>query len=99
MIDLLPEELSEVRQVLHSRLPGREVLAFGSRVTGTAKPYSDLDLVVMGSEPVDSAQLSALREAFQESDLLFRVDLLDWHRISPEFRAVIEQDFVVIQQK
>jgi DNA-directed RNA polymerase beta subunit len=36
-------------------------------------------------------RLAALKEAFQESDLAFRVDVLDWHALSPEFRGVIER--------
>ena len=39
-----------------------------------------------------------LKEAFQESDLPIRVDLVDWHRISPEFRTVIEGAFEVLRQ-
>lgn len=33
-----------------------------------------------------------LRDAFAESDLIFKVDLVDWHRITPEFRASILED-------
>ena len=35
--------------------------------------------------------LAELKEAFQESELPFRVDLLDWNAISDEFRTVIEK--------
>ena len=36
-------------------------------------------------------------EAFEASDLPFRVDVLDWHRISESFHKVIEQAYEVIQ--
>jgi len=42
--------------------------------------------------------LGELSEAFQESDLPFRVDLIDWHRISPEFRKVIEQKYEIMRR-
>ena len=48
MIDLAPESLAIVRCLLAAQLPECEVRAFGSRVTGNAKPYSDLDLVLLG---------------------------------------------------
>lgn len=47
MIDLTPEYQTIIRNILRQYLPGFEVWAFGSRVTGRAKHYSDLDLVVI----------------------------------------------------
>ncbi len=63
---------------------------FGSRDNGTAKHYSDLDLALVGQGRLDWRRLAELKETFQESDLSFRVDLLDWNAISAEFRNVIE---------
>ena len=39
-----------------------------------------------------------LKEAFEQSDLPMRVDVLDWHTITDSFRKVIEQDYVVVQK-
>lgn len=97
MIDLAPEQLETVKRILAAHAPQAEVRAFGSRVTRTAKNYSDLDLAIVGKRKLTLAEMSRLREAFEESDLPFRVDLLDWHAISPEFRRVIEQEYEVIQ--
>lgn len=90
-IDLRPEWLETVRQLLAEYLPDAEVWAYGSRVNGTAHEGSDLDLVVRN--PVDLSQpqpdMSALREAFSESNLPILVDLLDWARIPESFRQEI----------
>ncbi len=99
MIDLNPHHLATVKDILAEHVPRCEVQAFGSRVTWTAKDYSDLDLVVIAREPLDQKTLGRLQEAFQESDLPMRVDVLDWHNISPSFRQVIAQDYVVIKEK
>ena len=40
-----------------------------------------------------------LREAFEESDLPFRVDVVDYRTVSEAFRAIIDQSYEVIQQK
>ncbi|MFC6671932.1 hypothetical protein [Marinobacterium aestuariivivens] len=32
-----------------------------------------------------------LQDAFEESEISVKVDLLDWHRISEDFRALIER--------
>ena len=44
MIDLAPDQLAIVRRLLAAHVPECEARAFGSRVTGNAKPYSDMDL-------------------------------------------------------
>jgi predicted nucleotidyltransferase len=96
MLDLAPEHLAEVRRILHSHVPGRMVRAFGSRVHGTAKPFSDLDLVVMGETPLDFRQLAALKDTFSESNLPFRVDVVDWAATSEVFRGIIEGAYEVV---
>ena len=96
-IDLHPDQLATVRRLLAQHLPGIEVRLFGSRVTGTARPYADLDLVIMSREKIDRSRLSRPEEAFVASDLPFRVDVLDWSRLSNSFRQVIKQAYVAIQ--
>lgn len=97
VVDLQPHHLQEVLQILATHVPALEVRAFGSRVKGTAKPYSDLDLAVMTTEPMPLAQEAALKEAFDESSLPFKVDLLDWAATAPSFRQLIEQDGVCLR--
>jgi predicted nucleotidyltransferase len=89
MIDVTVFHRQIIEGILQKRVPDCEVRAFGSRVLGTAKSYSDLDLVVMGSEKLPRTVLYGLRDDFEECDLPYRVDLLDWNRLSPEFKHVI----------
>jgi type I restriction enzyme S subunit len=98
MIDVLPHYLEIVSKILQTHVPECEVRAFGSRITQTAKPYSDLDLVVVGKERLANKIIYALKDDFEESDLPFRVDVLDWYSISKEFRKVVEKNFLVIQK-
>ena len=97
MIDMKPEQLLEVREILDQHVPDCEVRAFGSRVTGRTKPWSDLDLAIVGPEPMGLRRRGRLIEAFQESTLPFRVDVLDWHEASPAFQAIIAENYAVIQ--
>jgi len=91
MIDLSPEQSAEVRRILSDHLPDREIWVFGSRISGTAKPFSDLDLAIMGDDPVDFRVLSALKDAFAESNIPFRVDLVEWAVTAESFRQIIRQ--------
>lgn len=87
-------QLAQVLSILKAQLPGVEVWAFGSRVTGNAKPYSDLDLALLTTTPLALATLADLRDAFDTSDLPIRVDLVDWADASDSFRALIERNHV-----
>jgi len=97
MIDASPQDLTTVKRILAKHLPECEVRAFGSRVSWTAKPYSDLDLVVLGPKKLSRKVLTLIKSAFEESAIPITVDVLDWHRISPEFRENIEKEYETIQ--
>lgn len=93
MINLTPQQLADVLGILGAIVPQREIRAFGSRVTGNARPFSDLDLAIMGDEPLDFQTFAALKDAFAESNLPFRVDLVDWASTSLTFRNIISEQF------
>ena len=89
MIDLPPEHMAIVKSVLNAIVPGIPVYAFGSRVNGHAKRHSDLDLALRSEDPLHWLQLAWLREAFENSDLPIRVDVVDWAACSAQFKACI----------
>ena len=97
-LDLQPRHEAIVRDILRRFVPDRNVWVFGSRVTGKARRYSDLDLAVIGDRPLPPLTLRALKEAFEESDLPFRVDTLDWADTDLSFREIIEASRVPLQQ-
>ncbi len=98
-IDLLPQDLNVVCGILKIYASDYAVWAFGSRVKGKAKKYSDLDLAIMTQQSLSFSKMAILKEAFDESDLPIRVDVVDWAETSETFRKIIEQDKVVIQEK
>ncbi len=100
MIDIREDHLKIVLDILNKYVPSCEVRVFGSRYKWTAKDYSDLDIAIVGKEILNWKLIADIKEAFQESELPYRVDVLDWHSISPEFRKVIETSgFEVLKKK
>jgi len=95
-IDISSSDLRTVCDILRRHVPDREVWAFGSRVAGKAKPFSDLDLVVMGEAPLGLSVSAALSDDFSESDLPFKVDVVDWATTSPAFREIIKANRVAV---
>ncbi|MCK5494549.1 MAG: nucleotidyltransferase domain-containing protein [Candidatus Omnitrophica bacterium] len=99
MIDVLPHDLKIIKQILKKYVPDCEIRAFGSRVAGKAKVYSDLDLVIVGAKKIERKNMVVLKEAFEDSKLNFRVDIIDWQTISKSFRKIIESEYEIVVGK
>lgn len=91
------QHLQIVQQVLKKHLPPHStVWLFGSRATGTAKKFSDLDLLINAGSPLSIGIIANLANDFEESDLPYKVDLVDELTISESFRQHIQQDKVLL---
>lgn len=77
-----------VLSLLRRYLPSATVWAYGSRVSGRARPDSDLDLVAFTTADQRGA-VAALKEAFEESSLPFRVDVMVWDNVPENFKRNI----------
>ena len=94
-IDITTDQRKTVLALLASHLPNTTAWVYGSRVKWTSSPKSDLDLVVFAT-PEETGPVSNLREAFEESNLPFRVDLFVWDEVPEQFRKTIEAEHVVL---
>ncbi len=94
-IDLTPAQRRTILRLIEAHLPDTDVWAYGSRVKWTSRPSSDLDLVAFAG-PEQRRQVADLREAFEESNLPFRVDLLIWDDIPESFREEIDAEHVAL---
>jgi predicted nucleotidyltransferase len=98
-LDLPEHYRSQLVPLFETHIPGAEVWAYGSRVTGRSHESSDLDLVLRNPADLAKSQmwpLIELREAIRESNLPILVDVLDWADIPQTFRDEIEQTHVVL---
>ena len=92
MINLRQDHLMMVKDILLKYAPEIKVGVFGSRATEKIKPHSDLDLILIGKTKIDLQTMANLETAFEDSDLPFRVDIVDWNRIEEDFKKAIEKD-------
>lgn len=97
LIDIHPDHWAIVRRILQKHVPQYAIWAFGSRAKWSAKEYSDLDLAIITDKPLPLSVSAALEEDFSESDLPWKVDVVDWATTSDAFRKVIENTKVVVQ--
>jgi type I restriction enzyme, S subunit len=98
LIDISPEQWEIVRRILQKHVPQYEVWAFGSRAKWTAKEFSDLDLAVITDKPLAIAVSASLSDDFSESDLPWKVDVVDWASTGEAFRGIIERDKVELKE-
>lgn len=92
-------ELAEVRAILGTHLPPQvRAAVFGSRAGGQPKPWSDLDIVLEGPDLLPIDLLAEIAEAFDESDLPWKVDIVDRRTVSDTFGAIIDTTQVAISR-
>ena len=84
------QERELVLQILDRIVPHLEVLVFGSRAGGQPNKFSDLDLAILSEKPLALSVMAELTEAFSESDLLYKVDIVDWSTTNDSFRKIIQ---------
>ena len=89
MIELNDKQASLVHSILRQYFPNGEAWIFGSRYIGGAKKFSDLDLALKSDRPLTLDELGLISEAFENSSLPFRVDIVDYRNAGESFRAVI----------
>jgi len=97
-IDVKPIEWEIIKNILSQIIPERLVWAFGSRVNGNKKEFSDLDIVILGEKPLAQEKEADIHNAFINSDLPFKIDIIIWSRTSDKFKSIINQSHKVIQQ-
>ncbi|MGD0090486.1 MAG: restriction endonuclease subunit S [Planctomycetota bacterium] len=96
-LDITAEQRKTLLALLRRFIPGVAVWAYGSRVKWTARPNSDLDLVVFPT-PAQRQRVSELKDALAESSLPFPVDVHFWDQVPEPFHAIIRKEYVVLQE-
>jgi predicted nucleotidyltransferase len=96
-IDFPADHRQLVLNILHANLPhSTKTWVFGSRTTGRARRYSDLDLAIDAGRRLTLDEIARLSEAFSDSDLPYRVDLVDWQDINDHWRQTIVAERVAL---
>lgn len=93
-LDLRSADLQLVRSILAAAIPSYEVRVFGSRVAGSAKSASDLDLCIIDVPPISPGALRRLQDTFSESTLPFKVDISLYSALNDYFRRLVDASSV-----
>jgi len=98
-LQLSAADRGSVLRILAAHLPETAAAwVFGSRATGRARKYSDLDVAIDAGRALSFDELAALRESFSDSDLPYRVDIVDWQTADERFRRIVTADRVPLNR-
>ena len=89
----------EILRALSSNDRVEEVILFGSRVKGSFRKNSDVDLAVKTAGELPFREKRKLREKVDEAAGIYSVDLLFWDEISEEMREQVEREGVRVWKR
>ena len=97
MIDLSEKYLTMLEDIILRNVRGDvEVLMFGSRVNGTARKYSDIDICLKSKHEIQPLVINRLKEEVSMSDLPYLVDIVVYSNCTWEFQRIIDSSSVRI---
>lgn len=77
-----------VKEMVLKRVPLDDytVFLFGSRAVGNNHPMSDIDVGIWGEKPLSVTIKLDLEEELEECIVPFKIDVVDFHSLSDEFK-------------
>ncbi len=93
---LTDEDRQLVKRIVLAVIPDAEFRVFGSRATGRARPFSDLDLLILRPKRLNWEQRVALRDAFEASELPYCVDLVEAAALPLTMAEQLQREMVSI---
>ncbi|HXH74025.1 MAG TPA: nucleotidyltransferase domain-containing protein [Bacteriovoracaceae bacterium] len=76
-----------------------KVYLFGSRATGKNKKNSDIDLALKSKDPAINTKISTLKNELEESQIPYKIDLINWDVILKEYLPGIRKQKVPFWDK
>lgn len=93
VIDISPGQMDIIKLILRKNLPsGIIIWGFGSRASCTAKEFSDLDIALQqeNGQSIAFGLMANLMDDFEESDLPYKVNVVDYNTASGIFKQNID---------
>ncbi len=90
--------LTEVKKIVFQYLdPHKDkVFIFGSRAIGESRKFSDIDIGIKSTRKLTGEILVNIKEAFEESNIPYTVDVVDFAKVSDTFQKLSLQKIITL---
>ncbi len=86
------EDQQKIIGVLRVLFSDARIYLYGSRARGTQSSFSDIDLAIDMGEKIPLYAISEARAMLNESNLPFKIDMVDMHRIPEKMQKFIQKE-------
>ena len=94
-VDKLKKEILEIIG-RYLNLNSYRVFFFGSRVMEKGNERSDIDIGIEGPDEIPYEIMACLREEIEDLPTLYKIEIIDFKKVSPDFREVALQQTEII---
>ncbi len=79
----------KIKEIINRHLDGSTVRIFGLRIDNRSTERSDIDVAIDASHRIDLLTMANIKYDFEESDIPYRVDIVDYNSVSKNFKKII----------
>ena len=94
MLGVSEKELKIIESIIKPFKDNYNFYVYGSRVKGDFRQLSDLDVMISGEKSADLNDIEILKEGFDNSDLPYIVNIVDYFSLSERFYNIIKSDLI-----
>ncbi|MCB9492722.1 MAG: nucleotidyltransferase domain-containing protein [Epsilonproteobacteria bacterium] len=85
----------KIIRVLSALFPDAKIYLYGSRAKGTHREWSDIDLALDAGKKLERVDVGEARDMFQESNIPYKISVVDFNGVSQDFKQEIGETKVV----
>ena len=88
----------EIKKIVFRYLdPSKDkIFVFGSRAIGDNRKFSDVDIGIESRRKISSDTVEDIKEAFEESNLPYTVDVVNFSSVTKRFKNVAKQKIIYL---
>ncbi len=92
----LDEKIKQkIVSVISVLIPEAKIYLFGSRARGTNSERADIDIALDAGKPLLPRDVDEVKSMFKESNIMYKIDVVDFHQISKLMRNEILRERVI----
>ena len=90
--------IAKIKNIMFQFLDPKKdkVFIFGSRATGKGRKFSDIDIGIECHDKISEKLVGDIKEKFEESDLPYMIDVVNFSHVSDTFKKVSMQKIIYL---